>query len=134
MTSRTLSRILCVEDEPKIQTIVKLALEKVGGFTVVLCTSGEEALEKAPAFDPDLILLDVLMPGMDGVATFEALKTLPGLSTVPVVFVTALAQADEIERYREMGIVDVITKPFDPMVLPDQLRAIWSVYLAASPP
>ena len=126
MTDATLQRILFVEDDPDIQTVARMALEAVGGFTVLACSHGGEALEKVTGFSPDLILLDVMMPGMDGPATLEALRRLPEVSDIPVVFMTAKVQAQEVSRYRELGAVDVIAKPFDPMALSETVRSIWS--------
>ncbi len=126
MTDATLQRILFVEDDPDIQTVARMALEAVGGFTVQVCSHGGEALDKVAGFSPDLILLDVMMPGMDGPATLEALRRLPEASEVPVVFMTAKVQAQEVARYRELGAVDVIAKPFDPMALSETVRSIWS--------
>ncbi|MCH7486189.1 MAG: response regulator [Proteobacteria bacterium] len=126
MTHPALTKILCVEDEPDIQAIAKLALETVGGFTIETCSSGREALLKAPEFGPDLILLDVMMPGMDGPETLQALRALPGFETTPVIFMTAKAMASEIQKYKELGALDVIPKPFDPMTLSDQIKAIWN--------
>jgi CheY-like chemotaxis protein len=125
MATRELRRILYVEDEPDIQMVAKLSLESLGGFTLDVCSSGAEALEKAAAFAPDLILLDVMMPGMDGPTTLRRLREIPSLSGVPAVFVTAKAQPHEIEEFKTLGAADVITKPFDPMALPDNVRAIW---------
>jgi CheY-like chemotaxis protein len=121
----TLQRILYVEDEPDIQVVAKLALEMVGGFTVKVCSSGEEAMRAAEAFAPDMILLDVMMPGMDGPSTLKALRALPALAEVPVAFMTAKVQPAEIAQFRALGARDVIPKPFDPMTLADQVRAIW---------
>ena len=121
----SLQRILCVEDEPDIQTIVRIALETVGRFELLVCGSGQAAVEAAPAFAPDLVLLDVMMPGMDGPATLTALRALPKLAHTPVVFMTAKVQSHEVARYRQMGAVNVIAKPFDPMTLADTLRGIW---------
>ncbi|MFP5505910.1 MAG: response regulator [Gammaproteobacteria bacterium] len=123
--TQTLERILYVEDEPDIQAVARLALEQLGGFTVELCSSGAEALEKVPLFKPDLILLDVMMPGMDGPSTLQALRGLPEAQARPVVFMTAKVQPQEIEHYKQLGAVDVIPKPFDPMALADKVRAIW---------
>jgi CheY-like chemotaxis protein len=122
----SLQRILFVEDDPDIQTVARMALETVGGFTVLTCGSGAEALACAAGFAPDLILLDVMMPGMDGLATLEALRRTPPVADTPVVFMTAKVQAQEVARYRELGAVDVISKPFDPMALADSVQAIWS--------
>jgi CheY-like chemotaxis protein len=126
MTAQPLNRILYVEDAPEIQAIVKLALEKVGGFTVELCSSGAEALERAPAFQPDLIIVDVMMPGMDGMTTLAKLRGIPTVADVPVVFMTAKVMPSEVRRYREAGALDVIAKPFDPMKLADKVKAIWT--------
>jgi CheY-like chemotaxis protein len=120
-----LNRILYVEDEPDIQMVAKLALEMVGGFAVKICSSGQEAVADAVAFNPDLILLDVMMPGMDGPATLQALRRLPELNGTPVVFMTAKVQPQEVEHYKSLGAVDVIAKPFDPMTLATQVRATW---------
>jgi two-component system, OmpR family, response regulator len=125
-------RILMIEDEPDIQAIARLALELVGGFTVELCGSGQEALRKAPAFAPDIILIDVMMPGMDGPSTLRALRAMPELAATPVVFMTAKVQPHEIARYKEMGALDVIAKPFDPMALPETITSIWQRHHAAS--
>ena len=119
-----LNRILYVEDEPDIREVAKLALETVGGFTIQACSSGQEALDSITGFKPDLILLDVMMPGMDGPATLEALRKLPEAADIPVVFMTAKVQPQEVNAYLEMGALNVIPKPFDPMALSDQVRAI----------
>jgi two-component system, OmpR family, response regulator len=121
----TLQRLLYVEDEPDIQTVARVALEMLGGFTLHLCSSGEQALKEAPGFAPDLILLDVMMPGMDGPSTLKALAQKPGLEHVPVVFMTAKVQPAEVAHLRSLGALDVIAKPFDPMTLSEQVRAIW---------
>src|SRR6187402_3261042 len=125
MPDTMLKRVLFVEDDPDIQTVARMALEALGGFTVLGCGSGAEALNRVEAFAPDLILLDVMMPGMDGLETLQSLRLLPGASAVPVVFMTAKVQAQEISEYRAAGAVDVIAKPFDPMTLPATVRSIW---------
>lgn len=119
-----MKRILLIEDERDIQEVAQLALESIGGYTVEVCSSGAEALEKVVAFDPDLILLDVMMPDMDGPATLKALRNLPETADIPVVFMTAKSQAREIRRFEKLSRLDVITKPFDPMALSDQVAAI----------
>lgn len=121
-----LQRILYVEDEPDIQAIARIALEAVGGFVVKTCSSGEQALSEAEGFAPDLIMLDVMMPGMDGPATLKALRQQPALAAVPVVFITAKVQASEVAGYKDLGAVDVIPKPFDPMRLASQVSEIWT--------
>ena len=125
MQTAPLNRILMVEDDLDIQAVARLALETLGGFTVEICSRGREALETAPVFRPDLILLDVMMPGMDGPTTLKHLRALPNLDAVPVVFMTAKVMAHEIDRYKTLGALDVIRKPFDPMALSTTLNTIW---------
>lgn len=120
-----LTRILYVEDEPDIQMVARLALETLGGFTLEICSSGSEALDKIAAFRPQFILLDVMMPGMDGPTTLGKLRELPAFADTPVVFMTAKVQPSEVAGYKAIGAVDVIPKPFDPMALPGQVQAIW---------
>lgn len=120
-----LQRVLYVEDEPDIQAVARLALEMVGGLTVKTCSSGDEALREGPSFAPELILLDVMMPGMDGPGTLQALRRMPELAGVPVVFMTAKVQPQEIAHYIGLGALGVIAKPFDPMTLAEQVRALW---------
>lgn len=121
-----LTRILYVEDEPDIQTVARLALETLGGFMVAICGSGQEALDRAPDFQPQLILLDVMMPVMDGPTTLKMLRALPAFASSPVIFMTAKVQPSEIAHYLELGAVDVIPKPFDPMTLSSQVELIWT--------
>ena len=125
-----LKRILHVEDDPSIQAITKLALEAIGGFEVLSCGSGNEALEQVQGFAPDFILLDVMMPGMDGPQTLKQLTELIDLSRIPVAFMTAKVQVQEVELYRQLGASDVIFKPFDPMQLATQVRQIWDQHHA----
>lgn len=126
MDPGSLQRILYVEDEPDIQAVVRLALEQLGGFEVELCSSGGEALERAAAWRPDLILLDVMLPEMDGPETLRRLREQPATRDIPVVFMTARVQSRELEQFRSLGVLSLIPKPFDPMTLADQIRAIWS--------
>lgn len=126
MSESALTRILYVEDDSDIRTVASFALKAVGGFTVEACASGEEALARAEGFAPQLILLDVMMPGMDGPTTLERLRSLPSMAEVPAVFMTAKVQPQEITRYRELGSLDVISKPFDPMTLSASVRQIWA--------
>lgn len=119
-------RILYVEDEPDIRQVAKLALEAVGGFTVEACSSGDEALRTLPRFKPDLILLDVMMPGMDGPTTLRRLRELPDSQGIPAVFMTAKVQAHEIAELKSIGAFDVIPKPFDPMTLSRTVSEIWA--------
>ena len=120
-----LKRILYVEDESDIQAIAKIALESVGGFTLMICSSGKEALEKAAEFAPELLLLDVMMPEMDGPSTLKLLRKIPELNSVPAIFMTAKVQPSEVEELKTLGALDVIAKPFDPMTLAEQIKKIW---------
>jgi two-component system, OmpR family, response regulator len=128
--SEQLERITYVEDEPDIRSITEFALTQLGGFSLSVCASGPEALAATPDFNPDLIILDVMMPGMDGVETFKRLRAIPQLADTPVIFMTAKAMKQEIDRYRALGAAGVIPKPFDPLTLADRVRAIWQQWLA----
>lgn len=121
-----LNKILYVEDEPDIQAVASIALSDVGGFTLEICSSGKSALEKAVAFKPDLLLLDVMMPEMDGPATLEALRRLPETAQTPAIFMTAKVQTHEVEHFQSLGAIQVVAKPFDPMTLAQTLRDIWA--------
>ena len=121
-----LSRILHVEDDPSIQAVAKVALEAVGGFRVLSCSCGQDALDQVQGFAPDFILLDVMMPGMDGPQTLAKIAQLVDIGQIPVVFMTAKVQPAEIEHYCGLGARDVIIKPFDPMQLAAQVRQIWN--------
>ena len=126
MLESQLQRILYVEDEPDIQAVAQIALENVGGFTIKVCQHGQQALAEAAAFKPDLLLLDVMMPDMDGPTTLIELHKQPELANIPAIFMTAKVQPQEVAQLRTLGAVDVITKPFDPMTLSDQIRKIWA--------
>ena len=126
MSEGALNRILYVEDEVNIRTVGLFSLVEVGGLTVEPAASGTEALEKAAGFAPDLILLDVMMPGMDGIATFKAFRAREDTAQVPVIFMTAKVQPNEVEDYMKLGAIAVVAKPFDPVTLPDEVKAIWA--------
>jgi len=121
-----LKKILYVEDEPDIQMIARVALENVGGFELCVCSSGAEALEKAAEFGPDLLLLDVMMPGMDGPTTLTELRKIPQLASTPVMFMTAKVQPQEVEYLKSLNVADVIAKPFDPMALANSIHDSWA--------
>ncbi len=123
--TKVLQSILYVEDEPDIQRIVKLALEAVAGMRIVACSSGSEAIARAGEAPVDLILLDVMMPQMDGPTTLRRLREIPALKNTPAIFMTAKAHPTEIAHFKSLGALDVIAKPFDPMTLADTLRGIW---------
>ncbi|MDP3518334.1 MAG: response regulator [Pseudohongiella sp.] len=120
-----LERIIYIEDDPDIQDIVRFVLEDLAGFTVHFCSSGDTAVREAAAFGPDLILLDVMMAGMDGPTTLAALRTQPSLAKTPAVFMTAKAMPSEVTRLKTLGVLDVITKPFDAPNLAKRLQTLW---------
>ena len=120
-----LKRILYAEDEPDIQAVAKIALETVGGFELNICNNGEEAIANALSYAPDLLLLDVMMPGMDGPTALKAIREIPELKNTPAIFMTAKVQPTEVVEYKDIGASDVIAKPFDPMTLAEQIKTIW---------
>jgi len=121
---RRLKRILLVDDDPDIRDVATLALRTIGGYTVEPCGSAREAVDRCRSFRPDLLLMDVWMPGTDGLAALTALRTIEATSETPVVFMTGV-QIDEIERRHELGCLGVIAKPFDPTGLPARLEELW---------
>ena len=120
-----LTRILHIEDDRSIQAVARVALETLGGFQVLSCSGGQEALDKILDFAPHFILLDVMMPDMVGPQTLERLRAVVDLEQIPVAFMTANVQPNEIAHYLSLGARDVIIKPFDPMQLAQQVRTIW---------
>ena len=121
----TTLKILYVDDEADIRTIVQFAFEDEEGFELKVCASGQEALDTVADYRPALVLLDVMMPGMDGPTTLQRLHVQPGLAQLPVAFVTAKVQPQEVAHLKSLGAVDVIAKPFDPMALADHVRGLW---------
>ena len=117
-------KVLIVDDEEDIRKVASLALSRLGGMEVTEAASGPDGIAAAAAVKPDAILLDVMMPGMDGPAVLERLKADPGTAGIPVVFLTAKAMASEVSRLRGLGAAGVLTKPFDPVSLAGQIRAI----------
>lgn len=119
-------RILLVEDDLDIQKMVRLSLKYQGGHEVTVASGGKEGLELAASQQFDLVLLDVMMPDMDGYETCKALKANPATETIPVIFLSARAQQAEVQRGQELGAIGYLVKPFDPMRLSGQLEAILS--------
>jgi two-component system, OmpR family, response regulator len=128
MQDNRLNKILYVEDDADIRKIVSMSLEMVGDYTVAACGSCADALEMVDDFAPDLLLLDVMMPDVDGPATLRALRKREGTADTPAVFITAKVQAGDMAQYKRLGVFDVIVKPFDPMVLSDRIGQIWQQY------
>ena len=121
-----LQRVLHVDDDDDIRTIVQIALEVVGKLELKQCSDGPSALEAVRKARPDVILLDVVMPGMSGRDVWENMKNDPEIDEIPVVFVTAKAEDEFSEQLKSEGAMGVITKPFDPMTLANDLRDIWN--------
>jgi CheY-like chemotaxis protein len=115
----TAKRILIVDDEEDIREVAQLTLEAVGGWEVLTAASGNEALAKAASEQLDAILLDIMMPDLDGIATFQQLQANPVTQHIPVILLTAKVQAADRHRFAELGLTAMIVKPFDPMILPD---------------
>lgn len=123
--TKNLETILLVEDEPDIQEVAKLSLESFGDFSVHICSSGKDAIKKAPDIMPDLIILDMMMPVMDGLTTLKLLREDEKLQHIPVIFMTAKAQSNEMKRYIDSGAIGAISKPFDPLKLVTEIKEIW---------
>jgi len=121
-----LSKILYIEDEPDIRNIAKLVLENIGGYEVNVAESGQEALNLIENLSPDLILLDAMMPEMDGPTTFQEIRKLEKFKDIPIAFLTAKLMESDIASFLEMGAIGVIAKPFDPMTLSDQVKELWA--------
>jgi DNA-binding response OmpR family regulator len=117
-------KILIVDDEPDVRWIANLALAKVGGMEVVDAAGGAGAIRIAEQERPDAILLDVMMPGMDGLSTLRTLKASTDTAAIPVIFLTATTHAGDVKRLLEVGAIGIVKKPFDPMRLAAQVRAI----------
>jgi two-component system OmpR family response regulator len=125
MNRAALKTVLYVDDEPDIREVVQMSLGLAEELSIHACESGARALELLPQIQPDLVLLDVMMPGMDGPTTLLRMRQTPAFAGIPVVFVTAKAMPQEVARFRELGAVAVIAKPFDPMQLSGQVISIW---------
>lgn len=123
--AQSLQRILYLEDDPSIAEIATLSLTEFASFTVHHCERGTEAIGVFETFQPDLLLFDVMLPGMDGIQTLDAIKQLPGGIQTPAIFMTAKAQTHEQKKYMENGAIGVIVKPFDAFTLGDQVRSVW---------
>jgi CheY-like chemotaxis protein len=132
MVGTDLSSILYVEDDLHIRTTAKLVLEVIGKYAVRECRSGHEALVAARDFQPDLILLDMMMPELDGLATLALLRGLPHLTETPALFITGETAPDDIARYMAAGAIGVIPKPLAPLRLAGQVHAMWGQRLLAA--
>jgi CheY-like chemotaxis protein len=122
--SKVAHRILIIDDEEDIREVAALSLETVAGWDVVMASSGAQGLARATEYQPDAILLDVMMPGMDGPSTFRELRKNPATARIPVLLLTAKVQASDQRRFADLGVDAVLFKPFDPMTLATQIADV----------
>jgi CheY-like chemotaxis protein len=125
VTARPLNSLMYVDDDADIREIVEMSLGLDGSIRVSSSAGGEPALASMRSERPDLVVLDVMMPGMDGPAILERMRADPELQHIPVIFMTAKANPQEVARFRDLSAIGVIAKPFDPMALGSQVRALW---------
>jgi CheY-like chemotaxis protein len=125
MRDAPLNKICYVEDDEDIQRIVRMSLERIGKMRVEIIGDPTAAIDAILAFQPDLVLLDWMMPVIDGPTLFKQMRQRPELRDLPVVFITAKASQRELDELRRMGAAGVLSKPFSPKDLPEQLRTIW---------
>lgn len=121
-----LKHIMLVEDDADIQEIIRMSLSAIGNYTMDVCSSGQEALDKLQSVRPQLFLLDVAMPQMDGLTLLAKIREKPALSAIPVIFLTAKIQPQDMQTYQKLGVLGVIPKPFDPMSLAERIRELWT--------
>ena len=119
-----ISKVLLVDDDPNIRLVSQISLEEIGGWKVVAAASGKEGLDLAERERPCLILLDIMMPIMDGPTTFRELQKRDSIKHIPVIFLTAKVQSHEVESYKQLGAIGVLAKPFDPMKLASEIEAL----------
>jgi CheY-like chemotaxis protein len=131
--TKQLKSVLCVDDEVDFQSIIRISLERLGGIQAHFCTDPQLALAKAREVKPDLILLDLMMPVLDGATLFRQLQADPDLASIPVVFLTAVMTGPEARNLHTLGAAGVLTKPFDVLELPRKLSAIWKALNPARP-
>lgn len=125
---KDLKKILYAEDETDVQTIVEVSIWSTSSYQIKICDNGKILLDCVEEYDPDLILLDVMMPEMDGITTLQNLQANEKTKDIPVVFITAKAQSHEVKLFNESGVIGVITKPFDPMTLGANITELWERY------
>jgi CheY-like chemotaxis protein len=126
VSTKPLQTLLYVDDDADIREIVEMSLGLDGTLSIHTSAGGEHALAVMRDQQPDLVVLDVMMPGMDGPAILERMRADPGLRHIPVIFITAKANPQEVARFRGPSTIGVIAKPFDPMALGNQVRALWN--------
>jgi CheY-like chemotaxis protein len=117
-------RILIIDDEDDIREVAALSLETVAGWQVYMANSGAQGLARAIEYQPDAILLDVMMPGMDGPTTFRELRKNPATARIPVLLLTAKVQSSDQRRFADLGVEAILFKPFDPLTLSHQIADV----------
>jgi len=117
-------KVLIIDDEDDIREVAALSLESVAGWDVVTANSGSQGVARAMEHQPDAILLDVMMPGMDGPSTFRELRKHPITAKIPVLLLTAKVQSSDQRRFADLGVQAVLFKPFDPLTLSDQIAVV----------
>ena len=130
---RQLKSVLCIDDEEDFQSIIRISLERLGGIQSHFCTDPREAMARAREVKPDLILLDYMMPGVDGATIFKRLQADPELASIPVVFLTAVMTGPDVRNLNQLGAEAILTKPFDVLNLPRKLAEIWDTLNTAGP-
>lgn len=128
MPDNTLNTLLYIDDDAHLQSMVKMALEIIGNYTIKLCASGAEALALLQHFTPDMILLDVIMPEMDGLETLKRIQTLEACNTTPVIFITGRPTPELINIFKQAGVSGIITKLLSSLQLPIHLQTLWNQY------
>lgn len=128
MTIPKLGKILYIEDEPDVQNIVLMALEDIGGYEMKICGSGKEAFETIKTYKPDLFLVDVMLPDMDGPTVLKKIKENPELEKVPAVFITAKTELQELVEFKSLNVLGIIRKPFDPIAISETISSLWNEY------
>ena len=123
---KTLNKILYAEDDPDIRSLVEMTFTAMTDYDLVSCKDGLEAMEQSRNLIPDLVLLDVMMPKMDGLTLYDYLRKQENYRNIPTILMTAKVQSHEVEEYKKMGVIGVIPKPFDPVQLPQILESLWN--------
>jgi len=128
MSESVLRKILYVEDDADLQQVVSMILEDIGGYEVKICNSGKQALAETYKFQPDLFLLDVMLPEMDGPTLLKELRKNSTFKDIPAIFISAKVQGDELLEYSEYGVLGIIRKPFDPISISDTINMLYENY------
>lgn len=131
--TEVLEKVMLVEDDLDIALLAQIALEEFGGLQFVHHATGAAALEAVNGYAPDLIMLDYRMPGMNGAEVLQALRERPATRDIPVIFMTASLMPKHVARLRDLGALEVLAKPFDPLTLADQIKRIWKMRGQTSP-